>query len=105
MSRVIASRPDEVERIVTHRPWTDRQQDCPFAGNGRAGEVRRECAAIARGEGPFAGGLRLCRRDRPHLVSGIERGARNPTLTVAQKFADGLGVPLWRLFTDAPEAT
>ena len=36
-------------------------------------------------------------------VSGVERGARNPSLTVAQKFADGLGVPLWLLFTDDPE--
>jgi len=36
-------------------------------------------------------------------VSGVERGARNPSLTVAQKFADGLGVPLSLLFTDEPE--
>lgn len=36
-------------------------------------------------------------------VSGVERGARNPSLTVAQKFADGLGVPLWLLFTDDPD--
>ena len=38
-------------------------------------------------------------------VSGVERGARNPSLTVAQKFADGLGTPLWVLFTDEPERT
>lgn len=36
-------------------------------------------------------------------VSGVERGARNPSLTVAQKFADGLGVPLGMLFTDEPD--
>ena len=36
-------------------------------------------------------------------VSGVERGARNPSLTVAQKFADGLGVPLWHLLTDEPD--
>lgn len=36
-------------------------------------------------------------------VSGVERGARNPSLTVAQKFADGLGVSLWLLFTDDPD--
>jgi transcriptional regulator with XRE-family HTH domain len=36
-------------------------------------------------------------------VSGVERGARNPSLTAAQKFADGLGVPLWLLFTDSPD--
>ena len=35
-------------------------------------------------------------------VSGVERGARNPSLTVSQKFADGLGVPLWMLFTEKP---
>lgn len=36
-------------------------------------------------------------------VSGVERGGRNPSLTVAQKFASGLGVPLWLLFTDEPD--
>ena len=36
-------------------------------------------------------------------VSGVERGARNPSLIVAQKFASGLGVPLWQLFSDEPE--
>lgn len=36
-------------------------------------------------------------------VSGVERGTRNPSLTLARKFADGLGVPLWLLFTHDPE--
>lgn len=35
-------------------------------------------------------------------VSGVERGVRNPTITVAEKFAKGLGVPLYLLFTDDP---
>lgn len=33
-------------------------------------------------------------------VSGVERGARNPSLILAQKFADSLGVPLWQLLAD-----
>lgn len=35
-------------------------------------------------------------------VSGVERGVRNPTITVAEKFAKGLGVPLETLFADDP---
>lgn len=30
-------------------------------------------------------------------VSGVERGLRNPSLVLAQKFADGLGVDLFEL--------
>ena len=33
-------------------------------------------------------------------VSGIERGARNPTVTVVERIADALGVPSHRLFIE-----
>jgi transcriptional regulator with XRE-family HTH domain len=33
-------------------------------------------------------------------VSGIERGKRNPTITVAQRLADALDVPIADLFAD-----
>lgn len=33
-------------------------------------------------------------------VSGIERGVRNPTVTVVQRFADALDVPIAELFRD-----
>lgn len=36
-------------------------------------------------------------------ISGIERGVRNPTVTVAQKLADALGVPIAELFTDVAD--
>ena len=58
----------------------------------------REKRGISQEAFGFAAGI-----DRTY-VSGVERGRRNPTLTVANKFADGLGVPLWRLFTDDSEA-
>jgi DNA-binding XRE family transcriptional regulator len=33
-------------------------------------------------------------------VSGVERGERNPTVTVVQRFADALGVPIAELFAE-----
>jgi transcriptional regulator with XRE-family HTH domain len=33
-------------------------------------------------------------------VSGIERGVRNPTVTVVQRFADALGVEISELFAE-----
>jgi len=33
-------------------------------------------------------------------VSGIERGARNPTVTIVQRFADALEVPIAELFAE-----
>jgi transcriptional regulator with XRE-family HTH domain len=33
-------------------------------------------------------------------VSGIERGVRNPTVTVLEVIATGLGIPSWRLLQD-----
>lgn len=40
----------------------------------------------------------------PTYIGGIERGTRNPTITVAAEIAHALGVPLARLFEvdDAP---
>ena len=57
----------------------------------------REKQGLSQEAFGFAAGI-----DRTY-VSGIERGSRNPTLTVAQKFADGLGVSLSRLLSDNPE--
>lgn len=34
-------------------------------------------------------------------VSGIERGVRNPTVTVVQRFADALEVPISELFAES----
>ena len=34
-------------------------------------------------------------------VSGIERGVRNPTVTVVQRFADALEVPIAELFAES----
>ena len=36
-------------------------------------------------------------------ISGIERGTRNPTITVVQRLADALEVPIADLFKDAGE--
>ncbi|KQR80520.1 helix-turn-helix domain-containing protein [Sphingomonas sp. Leaf343] len=36
-------------------------------------------------------------------VSGIERGVRNPTVTVVERLADALGVTIGQLFEDAGE--
>ena len=33
-------------------------------------------------------------------ISGVERGVRNPTVTVLTKIADALHVPAWRLLKD-----
>ena len=33
-------------------------------------------------------------------VSGVERGIRNPSLVLAKKFAEGLGVPLHMLLME-----
>jgi transcriptional regulator with XRE-family HTH domain len=33
-------------------------------------------------------------------VSGIERGTRNPTITVVQRLADALDVPIAELFSE-----
>lgn len=58
----------------------------------------REKQGISQEAFGFGAGI-----DRTY-VSGVERGRRNPSLTVAQKFADGLGVPLWQLLTDNPDS-
>ncbi len=42
----------------------------------------------------FASGI-----DRTY-VSGVERGQRNPSLLLAEKFANGLGVPLYILLKE-----
>lgn len=37
-------------------------------------------------------------------VSGIERGARNPTITVVERLAEALEVPIAELFKDPDDA-
>lgn len=44
----------------------------------------------------------VCSLDRTY-VSGIERGARNPTILSLWRIADALGVPLIQLIADAQE--
>lgn len=39
------------------------------------------------------------RIDRSY-IGGVERGERNPTLTIIEKIAEGLGVPVAALFQD-----
>ena len=34
-------------------------------------------------------------------IGGVERGERNPTLSVIEKIAAGLGVPVAHLFSDS----
>jgi len=63
------------------------------------GNVRRLRKQLGLSQEAFALTANI---DRTY-VSGVERGARNPSLTVAQKFASGLGVPLSLLFMDAPD--
>lgn len=33
-------------------------------------------------------------------IGGVERGERNPTLSVIEKIAEGLGLPVAQLFSD-----
>lgn len=37
------------------------------------------------------------------MISLVERGERTPSITVADRIARGLAVPLWRLFKDAED--
>jgi len=37
------------------------------------------------------------------MISLVERGERTPSITVAEKIAKGLSVPLWRLIKDTED--
>jgi transcriptional regulator with XRE-family HTH domain len=63
------------------------------------GNVRRLRKQLGLSQEAFALAADM---DRTY-VSGVERGTRNPSITVAQKFAEGLGVSLWVLFTETPD--
>ena len=52
----------------------------------------RRAKGISQEEFGFHAGI-----DRTY-VSAVERGVRNPTILIAQKFADGFGVPVRELF-------
>lgn len=54
----------------------------------------REARGLSQEAFGFASGI-----DRTY-VSGVERGVRNPTITVVEKFAEGLGVPSHVLLMD-----
>lgn len=56
----------------------------------------REAKGLSQEAFGFAAGI-----DRTY-VSGVERGKRNPSLVVAERFADGLDVPLHVLLMDKP---
>lgn len=58
----------------------------------------REARGLSQEAFGFAAGI-----DRTY-VSGVERGKRNPSLVVAERFADGLDVPLYMLLMDKPPA-
>lgn len=58
--------------------------------------VRRLRKAKGLAQEKFALGFGM---DRTY-VSGIERGTRNPTVTVVQRLADALEVPVAELFAD-----
>ena len=36
-------------------------------------------------------------------ISGVERGARNPTLLVIERLADALGVEAWQIFREGSD--
>lgn len=65
------------------------------------GSVVRE-ARLRRGLSQERLGLR-CGLDRTY-VSGIERGVRNPTLTVVHRLAQGLGTTASTLLADADKS-
>lgn len=54
----------------------------------------RQERGLSQEEFGFAAGI-----DRTY-VSGVERGLRNPSLLLAAKFAEGLGVPLFQLLVE-----
>lgn len=56
-----------------------------FGANVR---MLREAKGLSQEAFGFASGI-----DRTY-VSGVERGIRNPTITVVEKFARGLNVPI-----------
>ena len=58
--------------------------------------LRRLRKARGLGQEKFALEFEIART----YVSGIERGVRNPTVTVVQRLADALGVSIAELFAD-----
>ena len=58
---------------------------------GRNVKARREALKLSQEE--FADRAKLHRT----YVSGVERGVRNPTITVLEKFAKALDVPIGAL--------
>lgn len=63
-----------------------------FGANVRRLRVER---GMSQEDFGFAAGI-----DRTY-VSGVERGVRNPSLVLAAKFAEGLGVPLHVLLMES----
>jgi transcriptional regulator with XRE-family HTH domain len=58
----------------------------------------REASKLSQEKFGFYSGI-----DRTY-ISGIERGARNPTATIIEKIANALGVPSYLLFMEPDEA-
>ncbi len=60
---------------------------------GKAVRKARTAAGLTQEDLADRSGL-----DRSY-IGGVERGERNPTLTVIEKIADGLGISIAELFT------
>lgn len=93
-----------IQSIVTHRPWSDKQQKIMLIRMERSKDItvrfgqRVKTLRLQAGlsQEAFAD---KCGLDRTY-ISGIERGVRNPTLEVIGVIADGLGIKLKNLFND-----
>ena len=95
-----ACRRGEVQPFVTHRPWIVQHHRCWMPAmdvRQRLGlNLRRLRRDKGMGQEKFALEFGI---DRTY-VSGIERGTRNPTITVVQRLADALEVPIAELFAE-----
>src|SRR3712207_7903679 len=77
---------------MSDREATESATDAVSAGGlgARVGELRRGGGLTLEGLAERAGVSRA-------MISKVERGEKNPTLVVAAKVAEGLGVPLSEL--------
>jgi transcriptional regulator with XRE-family HTH domain len=58
---------------------------------------RQKFASLAAGEGPVAGAVCIHAKIHRTYISDLERGARDPTITIIAKLAETLGVKAGRL--------
>ena len=63
--------------------------------HGCAGEGRAQSPEAQARKGPFTGGARRTSQIfHQTYLSGVERGKRNPTVTVLQRIAEALGADI-----------